>query len=101
MAEFLVEFYVAESNGRAVRRSARRVLQTAEQATREGTQVRYLRSIFVPADETSFLMLEAAAIDVVYDVVRRAAVRFERITEAVVEPRDDQAMEESRCASPC
>ena len=91
MAEFLIELYVAEADDDAVRRSGRNVIRAAKQMTLEGTPVRFLRSIFIPEDETCFLMLEAAAIDAVRIVAGRAAVQFERITRAVVAPIDDPA----------
>ena len=48
-----------------------------------GTPVRYLRSLFVPDDETCFLLYEAASAEAVRETVRRAGLAFERITEAV------------------
>ena len=110
MAVFLVELYVAEADGSAVRRSVRGIVGAAEQARRDGTPVEYIRSIFIPEDETCFLMFEVAAIDTVRSVADRAAVQFERITEAVVESKDDcpcqstsdpvALTKESKCSDP-
>jgi hypothetical protein len=88
MAVFLIELYVAEADDEAVKRSAPSVLHAADQMTLEGIPVRYLRSIFIPEDETCFFMFEAAAIEAVRGVARRAGVQFERITKAVVDPND-------------
>jgi len=89
MAEFLLEFYVAQTDGAAVERGAERTRLAAEELTREGTPVRYLRSIFVPEDETCFFLYEAASADTVREAAERAELRFERVTEAVAEPRGE------------
>ena len=45
-----------------------------------------MRTIFVPEDETCFLLFEAASIDDVRDAARIADLPFERISEAVTSP---------------
>src|SRR5437764_5027776 len=89
MAEFLVELYVSSRNAAAVERGAARARVAAEELTREGTPVRYLRSIFVPEDETCFYLCEACSADAVREVARRATLPFERVTEAMAGPIDD------------
>ncbi len=83
MAEFLVELYVSRADAVAVERDAARTRLAAEQLTQEGMPVRYLRSIFVPEDETCFFLCEAASVEAVRETARRAALSFERIAEAV------------------
>jgi hypothetical protein len=89
VAEFLVELYVAQTNSSAARKAADDARLAAEELTREGTPVRYLRSIFVPEDETCFLMFEAATADAVRGAALRAALPFERVTEAVSESKGE------------
>lgn len=84
MPEFLVELYVARSNGAAVERGARSARLAAETLTREGTQVRYLSSIFVPEDETCFYLYEADSAEAVREAAARAALDYERIAEASI-----------------
>jgi hypothetical protein len=86
VTEYLVEFYVSQRDAAAVARSAERTRRAAEELTREGTPVRYLRSIFVPADETCFFLCEAGSVAAVCEAVRRAAVPFGRIGQTVPEP---------------
>lgn len=81
MAEFLVELYVSRTDEAAVERDAERARLAAEELTREGTPVRYLRSIFVPEDETCFLLFEAGSAEAVREAAQRAALQFERIAE--------------------
>ncbi len=83
MPEFLVELYVSRSDGAAVERRARRARLAAEELTREGRPVRYVRSIFVPEDETCFLLYEAATAEDVEEAARRASLPFDRPAVAV------------------
>ncbi len=47
----------------------------AEQMARERTQVRFLRSIFVPGDEICFLLFTGPSAEAVTEVVRRASIK--------------------------
>lgn len=89
MAEFLLELYVPRTDADAVERGARSARLAAEELTREGTPVSYLRSIFVPEDETCFYLYEAASADAVREAARRARLPFERVAEAVAEPKGE------------
>ena len=53
----------------------------------EGTSVRYVRSIFVPKDETCFLLYEAGSADDVREAASRAGVPFEHVAELSSESR--------------
>lgn len=86
MPEFLVELYVSKADIAAVERGAERARIGAEELTREGTPVRYVRSIFVPEDETCFFLYEAASTDAAREAATRAALPFERLTELFPEP---------------
>ncbi len=88
MAEFLVELYVSGVDADAVERGAESARLAAEALSREGTPVRYLRSLFVPADETCFYLYEALSAKAVRRAAERAALRFERVTEAITWPSE-------------
>ena len=90
MTEFLVELYVSRTDSLAAESGGERGRLAAEELTREGTPVRYLRSIFVPEDETCFHLYEAATADAVHEVARRAALRFERVAQAVTDSKGDK-----------
>jgi Nickel responsive protein SCO4226-like len=66
-----------------VDRSAAHCRAAAEALTREGLSARYLRSIFIPEDETCFFLLEAGSADAVREVTRRAGLESGRIAEAL------------------
>ena len=82
MAEFLLERYVSRTDRVAVERAEERVRVAADELTREGTPVRFVRSIFVPEDETSFYLCEAASVEAATELVKRAALPFARVVEA-------------------
>lgn len=52
--------------------------------------MRYVRSVFVPEDETCFYLYEAASPDVVREAARCAGLGVERVTEAVTESKGDR-----------
>jgi len=82
MAEYLVELYVAQGDHSTVRLHVERAERAGVELTREGRPVRCLRSIFVPEDETCFLLYEAPSADLVAEAVRRAGLRHEHISSA-------------------
>jgi hypothetical protein len=83
MPEFLVELYVARGDGVGVERSAHSARRAADELAEEGRPVRYVRSIFVPEDETCFLLYEATTAGDVEEAARRASIEFDRIALAV------------------
>lgn len=83
MPSYLVESYVPRSRAEEVPLAARRARAVAEQLTREGTPVRYVRTTFLPDDETCFHIFEAPSNEAVEEVGRRAALGRARIVTAV------------------
>jgi hypothetical protein len=78
--EFLAELYVARNDLASIGRGADRARASAEAMSLEGTPVRYVRSIFVPEDETCFFLYEGASLEAVQAAGLRADLRFERVT---------------------
>jgi muconolactone delta-isomerase len=83
MAEYLVELYVSRADPDAVRDGAARARAAAEELAREGTLVRFVRSLFVPEEETCFYLYEAASAADVRAAAQRAALPFDRIAQAI------------------
>ena len=83
IAEFLIELYRSQVSAGGLEHEADQARLAAEELTRDGTPVRFLRSIYVASDETCFLLYEAASPEHVAEAARRAGVVFERICEAV------------------
>jgi hypothetical protein len=82
---FLAEAYVARSRAGDSSRDAQRARAAAEQLSREGTCVRYVRTTLLPDDETCFHVFEALSADAVSEVGRRARLNWARIVRAVEE----------------
>lgn len=74
-----MELYVSRADACAIERDAERVRLAAEEQTRKGIPVRFLRTIFVPDDETCFLLFEASSAEAVRDAADLAALPYERV----------------------
>ena len=85
MTKFLVELYVPKTNCAAVAVEAERLNRAAAELTAEGRPVRLVQRIFVPEDETCFLLVEAATTENVRETARRAALRIERVVETAAD----------------
>lgn len=89
MPDYLVEVFqprLSETDVAAISARARRA---AEELTREGIAVGYLRSIFVPGDESCFHLFEGPSLAAVAEVSRRAQLEPERIVEALQQQREE------------
>jgi hypothetical protein len=75
---YLVESYVAATP--AALDDARK---RARRAAEIGNGIRYVRTTFLPEDETILHLFEAPSAAVLGDAGRRASLSFERIVEAV------------------
>ena len=102
MPLYLAELYRATAGSGDLGEAAAQARAAAEALAKAGTRVRYLRSVFVPADETWFLLYDAATEADVVKAAGRAGLRLERVVEALeTEPSDpgdrdhDQANEAS------
>ncbi len=84
MREFVAEHYLPADGGSAAKRCARAARRAAEQLSREGTEIEFVRSIFVPEDETCIHHYRADSIEAVRVAATRASQQLERIAEAVV-----------------
>jgi histidinol-phosphate/aromatic aminotransferase/cobyric acid decarboxylase-like protein len=89
MTEFIVELYVPRNDCDAVAAAAKRLRAAAAELTAEGRGVQLVRSIFVPADETCFLLVEGDTADDVRETARRAGV----LVDSVAETSSEHALE--------
>jgi hypothetical protein len=75
MQSYLMESYAA---GAVVDDQRRR----AQEAAEVGVGVRYVRTTFLPGDETVLHVFEAASAEALREAARVAALPYERIVEA-------------------
>lgn len=76
-----MELYVSSTDREQVARAAERIRRATGELAREGVPVRYVRSIFVPADETCFFLYEAGSEEQVHEVARRAGLELGRVKQ--------------------
>jgi hypothetical protein len=76
MPSYLVESYAANGAVEHQRERARRAAEL-------GTGIRYVRTTFLPEDETLLHLFEAPSAEALRLAGRRAALHYERIVEAV------------------
>ena len=91
--EYLVEVYVPRLGEDELQRAAERARSAAEEMSREGIPLRFIRSVFIPEDETCFWLYEGPSAAAVGEASRRAAISFERVVEA----RQFAAQQRSDC----
>jgi Protein of unknown function (DUF4242) len=87
---FLVERYLKQSDADALAAAAGALRRSARQLTDEGRRVRFVRSIFLPEDETCFDLYEASSAETVEETARRAGVSFDRIVPYENDERSQQ-----------
>ena len=82
MQSYLVEVYVPRSRAHEARASGHRACVAAEALAHEGAAIRYVRTTYLPDDETCFHMFEAESTEIVEDARRRAELGRARIVAA-------------------
>ena len=82
MAGYVVEVYVPRLRASVLDDMSARARRAAEELARAGTPVVYMRSVFLPEDETCFHFFEAPSRDAIQQTCSRLGLTFERIAEA-------------------
>jgi hypothetical protein len=81
---YLAEFYLPA--GASLAGLAARARAGAREAARTGTDVRFVRAIFVPRDENCFALYQAGSVQAVTTAGALAGLVFDRIAEALTAP---------------
>jgi hypothetical protein len=85
MATFVVETYLSRHAPSDLDATIGRVVSATGELTANGNRVRFLRSIFIPDDETCLLVFDAESEDTVALAARRAGLDPARIAAARAE----------------
>jgi hypothetical protein len=80
---YTVELRLARSGWAELQDATARARQATEQLQREGEQVRFLRSIFVPEDDACFFLYEGPSAQSVRTAARRAQLAIRQVDEAL------------------
>jgi hypothetical protein len=86
MREFVAEQYLPAAGANAAVKLAGAARKAAEQLSCEGTPVQFMRSIFIPEDETCIHLYWAESAEAVHVAAARASLRLERVAEAMLIP---------------
>jgi hypothetical protein len=81
--DYCLELYLAGGSQAALDEAAGRASAAAESFAARGRSVRYLRSTYLPEDETCLHFFAAAAREDVAEVARQAGLTGDRITRSV------------------
>ena len=85
MLSFAVEAYASGVTPGDLAKLAARAREATEAVKTEGLRVRYLNSIFMPADEICLHLFEGPSAEAIGEVTGRAGLAFERVIEALIE----------------
>jgi hypothetical protein len=85
MPTFLVESYLSKTGSSP--------LETAAALAGGGPATRYRCSLVLPDEDIGFHVVDGASLQVVREAIGRAALRCQRITEAVLISADDVDVE--------
>jgi hypothetical protein len=81
--EYCLEIYLSGGSPAALDEAAGRACAAAESFEPRGRSVRYLRSTYLPEDETCLHFFAAASAKDVAEVARQAGLTGNRITRAI------------------
>jgi Protein of unknown function (DUF4242) len=84
MRVFLAEGYLPSATAEQLAAGAARAMRAAGDLSRGGAQVAYLRSFFLPSDQTCLALFEALSSEHVWQACRRAGIPCDRVTEALL-----------------
>jgi hypothetical protein len=87
LARFTVELASPEGGWAAIEVATARARHAAEEMRAEGTPVRFLRSIFVPEDETCFFLYEGPSADAIRAAASRAELGERQVQETITDAR--------------
>jgi Nickel responsive protein SCO4226-like len=83
MPTYLLEAYMPRSQAEEARAAGRRACVAAHELSRRGVPIRYIRTTFLPDDETCFHLFEATSAEVVEQAARRAELGRARVVTAI------------------
>jgi hypothetical protein len=87
--QFLVEVFVPRARAGELAATRERVRAAAVGASRGDRDIRYVRAIYVPEDETCFYVFDASSADLVAEVSGLAGLQEGRVVEMVGETKGE------------
>jgi 2-hydroxychromene-2-carboxylate isomerase len=96
--DYCLELYLADGSRAALEEAAGRARAAAESFGAGGRSVRYLRSTYLPEDETCLHFFAAASADDVAEAARQAGLSGDRITRSIDTDQSSRRVHEIRRA---
>jgi hypothetical protein len=96
--DYCLELYLAGGSQAALEEAAGRARAAAESFEARGGSVRYLRSTYLPEDETCLHFFAAASGEDVAEAARRAGLTGNRITHSIDADQPSRRVHETRRA---
>ncbi|MGH3024152.1 MAG: hypothetical protein ACRDNI_10895 [Gaiellaceae bacterium] len=81
MPGYVVEVYLSRLGATALGELSARLRQASEELARAGTPVVYVRSVFLPEDETCFHFFEAPSLEAIQESCSLLGLARARITK--------------------
>jgi hypothetical protein len=81
--QYLVEVFMPRSRASELAAAKERVRAATTRVSRSDCDIRYVRAIYVPEDETCFYFFDASSADLVAEVSGLAGLREGRVVETV------------------
>ena len=92
LTSYTVELRLPATGWRELQQATARARTTTEEMRREGEQVRFLRSIFVPENDACFFLYEGTSAQTVRAAASRARLGISRVDEALrLDPEAEEA----------
>jgi len=83
LARYTVELSQPPGGWSGIEAATARARRAAEEMRAEGTPVRFLRSVFVPEDESCFFLYEGPSVEAVQDAAGRAELTVAHVDETI------------------
>ena len=83
LTSYTVELRLPETGWQELQQATTRARRTTEEMRREGAQVRFLRSVFVPENDTCFFLYEGTSAQSVRAAATRAQLGVVRVDQAL------------------
>jgi hypothetical protein len=97
--DYCLELYLADGSPAALEGAARRAGAAAESFEARGRSVRYLRSTYLPEDETCLHFFAAASAEDVAEAAKQAGLSSDRIIRSIDTDQPSRRAHETRRAS--
>jgi hypothetical protein len=94
--DYCLEIYLAGGSQAALEEATGRARAAAESSEGSGHSVRYLRSTYLPEDETCLHFFAAASSEDVAEAARQAGLTGERITPSIDAEQPSRSMQDIR-----